>query len=288
MFSDFWAPDHKNTMPLKPVFVPEKLAGGNEPLLAWFYDGGQITAEGEADPNNPPHFRISRELMGRVIHTLRQEYISDDEHGRMSKEFKEYAKEALTPLETTLVDSAARLENNLKASMDQHEKFVKDTHDGLVEASEKFKDALTKQVRWMEQHIDKHEVMKESTEPLAISATKQFRRIILGDEMADGSFDLESSRRARESNGKLFWKWSLSAPTQKARKSKTGGLKSSENSTRRPSAWKRNVSSSRRRGTNTKILFPLMPPRVSREARNKSKREQKPLNWLKIMRNFAE
>jgi hypothetical protein len=198
MFSDFWAPDHKNTTPLKPIFVPEKLASGNEPLLARFYDGGQITDEGEADPPNPPYFRISRELMGRVIHTLRQDYISDDELGRMSEEFKGHVKEVLTPLETTLVDSAARLEEHLKTSMDQHEKFVKDTHDSLVEASQKFKDALTKQVRGMEQHIDKHEVMKESAEALAISTTKQFRRIILGEDTEDGSSSSEASKRARK------------------------------------------------------------------------------------------
>ncbi len=64
-----------------------------------FMMGGQITDEGEADPLNPPYFRISRELMGRVIHTLRQDYISDDELGRMSEEFKGHVKEVLTPLE---------------------------------------------------------------------------------------------------------------------------------------------------------------------------------------------
>jgi hypothetical protein len=196
-FSDFWAPDHKNTTPLKSSFVPEKLVAGNEPLLARFYDGGRVTTKGETDPINPPYFRISRELMGRVIHTLRREYISDDEHGRMSEEFKAHVKEVLTPLETTLVTPATRLEEHLKASMEQHEKVVKDTHDCLVEASEKFKDALTKQVREMEKHIDRH-VMKESTEALTVTARKQFRGIILGEGTNNGSFDLEASRKARK------------------------------------------------------------------------------------------
>jgi hypothetical protein len=66
---------------MKPVFTPEKVVGSNEPLLAPFYDVRRVTTKGETDPINPPHFRISRELMGRVIHTLRREYISDDEHG---------------------------------------------------------------------------------------------------------------------------------------------------------------------------------------------------------------
>ena len=82
--------------------------------------------------------------------------------------------------------------------MDQHEKFVKDAHDCLVEASGKFKDALTKQVRGMEQHIDKHEVMKESAEALAISTTKQFRRIILGVDTEDSGSSSEASKGARK------------------------------------------------------------------------------------------
>jgi hypothetical protein len=100
-FSDFWAPDHQNTTPIKPAFTPEKLVTGRVPLLARFYDVGRTTAGGEADPLNPPYFRISQELMGRVIHTLRHEYISDDENARMSAEFKEHMKGVLAPLETT-------------------------------------------------------------------------------------------------------------------------------------------------------------------------------------------
>jgi hypothetical protein len=161
-FSDFWAPDH------------------DVPLLARFYDGGQITTKGETDPINPPYFRISRELMGRVIHTLRREYISDDEHGRMSEEFKEHVEEVLAPLETTLADSAKRLEEQHVASMEQHEKLVKDAHDFLAEASEQFKTALTKQVRVMERHNSRHEILKESTAALANTARKRFRDISLG------------------------------------------------------------------------------------------------------------
>jgi hypothetical protein len=132
-FSDFWAPDYKYTTPLKPVFTtPEKLVSGKEPLLAKFYDVGRTTVGGEADPLNPPYFRISRELMGRVIHTLRQEYISDDENAKMSAEFKEHVKGVLAPLKTTLANSATRLEEHHGACMEQHEKLIKDVHDPLI------------------------------------------------------------------------------------------------------------------------------------------------------------
>ncbi len=200
-FSDFWAPDHKNTMPMKPAFAPEKLVAVNEPLLAQFYDGGRISTKGEADSINPPYFRISRELMGRVLHTFRREYISDDEHGRLSEDFKEHVKDVLAPLETTLADSAKRLEEQHVASMEQHEKLVKDTHDFLAEASEQFKTALTKQVRVMERHNARHEILKESTAALANSARMRFRDISIGAlrEHAPKDMDLKPRKVWAES-----------------------------------------------------------------------------------------
>jgi phosphoenolpyruvate synthase/pyruvate phosphate dikinase len=64
--------------------------------------------------------------------------------------------------------------------MDQHEKFVKDAHDCLVEASGKFKDALTKQVREMEKYIDWSEVQKEATAAAANSARMRLRDVSMG------------------------------------------------------------------------------------------------------------
>jgi hypothetical protein len=72
--------------------------------------------------------------------------------------------------------------------MERHEKVIKDSHDYLVEASEKFKDALTKKVREMEKHVDSHDIMKESIEALAVTARERFRGF---------HHDSEASRRAR-------------------------------------------------------------------------------------------
>jgi hypothetical protein len=98
----------------------------------------------------------------------------------MSEEFREHVKEVLAPLETTLVDSATRLEEHLKASMEQHEMVVKGSHDCIVEASEKYKDALTKQVREMEKYIDWYEVQKEATAAAANSARMRLRDVSMG------------------------------------------------------------------------------------------------------------
>jgi hypothetical protein len=45
-FSDFWAPDHKNTTPMKAAFTPDNLMTDRVPLLARFYDSGLTTADG--------------------------------------------------------------------------------------------------------------------------------------------------------------------------------------------------------------------------------------------------
>jgi hypothetical protein len=66
--------------------------------------------------------------------------------------FKEHVKDVLVPLETTLANFATRLEEHHMASMEQHERLVKDAHDHLAEALEKFKASLTKQMREMEKH----------------------------------------------------------------------------------------------------------------------------------------
>jgi hypothetical protein len=67
MFNDFWAPDHKNIMPVKAAYTPENLMTGKVALLAKFHDPGLTkTKDGEADPMNPPHFWISCELMWRI------------------------------------------------------------------------------------------------------------------------------------------------------------------------------------------------------------------------------
>jgi hypothetical protein len=176
-FSDFWAPDYKNTTPMKAAFTPENLMTNRVPLLARFYDPGLTTTDGEADSLNPPYFRISRELMGRVVHTLRNEYISDDDNGRISKEFEEHVKVVLAPLETTLQSTLTRLSEHHAASIEQHEKLVKDAHDHLAEASVKFKAAVERQVDLMVIHNDGHGSLKEGIQKLAIQARKEFRKI---------------------------------------------------------------------------------------------------------------
>ena len=73
-FSDNWAPGNKKTTPNRPnTFVPNCVARWDNPLWAPFYDDGKIIlgtdGSQEADPSHPPFFRVSAELLGRMLHT---------------------------------------------------------------------------------------------------------------------------------------------------------------------------------------------------------------------------
>jgi hypothetical protein len=77
-FSDYWAPDNRKITPNGPnKFVPNRLVSGSNPLWAPFYDRS-LTRQGtdgslEADPDHPPFFRASQELLGRMLHNNLEE-----------------------------------------------------------------------------------------------------------------------------------------------------------------------------------------------------------------------
>jgi hypothetical protein len=101
-FSDLWAPDYKHIMPLKVAFTPAHLVSGKNTLLTEFYDPGRTTSNGDKDPLNLPHYRVSRELMGRIVHTFKRQYISQDDDRKMSVELEEYLKGIMGLLETAM------------------------------------------------------------------------------------------------------------------------------------------------------------------------------------------
>jgi hypothetical protein len=157
--------------------------------------------------------------------------------------------------------------------MKQHEKLVKDAHDFLEEASEQFKSALTKQVRMMERHNDRHEVLKESTEELATTARKRFRDITLGE---DTSKDASTGR-------KNYAESLLAQADEEHKKTQAGWM---EERMRRSSAWRRNMRSSRRIGRNLLTRFPNTESGITEGAKNGLRRKLRSAGLRKKMRHF--
>jgi hypothetical protein len=88
-FSDYWASGNEKTSPNLPrTFEPNRMVKGNHPLWAPFYNPGRtrLGDDGtvESDPNHPPHFRVSRELLGRMLHTFKKGYVDEDEKRKTS------------------------------------------------------------------------------------------------------------------------------------------------------------------------------------------------------------
>jgi hypothetical protein len=65
---------------------PNRLVQGNNPQWAPFYDLGQSRrgSDGsmEADPDHSPFFRVSQELLGRMLHTMKKQYVDSDKKRR--------------------------------------------------------------------------------------------------------------------------------------------------------------------------------------------------------------
>jgi hypothetical protein len=89
-FSDFWAADHWKTTRNRPnTFEPIRLLKvNNNPLWGPFYDSGRTRqgADGspEPDPNHPPYFRVSAEMLGRSLHTFKKQYVDNDKKRKTS------------------------------------------------------------------------------------------------------------------------------------------------------------------------------------------------------------
>jgi hypothetical protein len=138
--------------------------------------------------------------MGRVIHTLRLEYVSDDENSRMSTEFKEHMDGVLDPLKATLASAVTRLDEHHASSIQQHDKLIKEAHDYLTEASEKFKSALGQQVHEMTMHTDRKEEMAERIKILATQARKEFRNVCFASSLEAGPVEASSLEIAGDLN----------------------------------------------------------------------------------------
>jgi hypothetical protein len=112
-FSDYWAPDNRKTTPNGPnTFVPNRLVNGSNPLWAPFYDRG-LTRRGtdgslEADPDHPPFFRVSQELLGRMLHKMKRQYVDSNEKRKIDKVLSDHI-DTLTAVVKGKVSGATHL-----------------------------------------------------------------------------------------------------------------------------------------------------------------------------------
>jgi hypothetical protein len=76
------------------------------------------------DDRDPPHFRVSAELFGRMLHTLGGEYISRDDNRKLSAELDKHLTENVSKVQGTLDDADKVIVDRHQLQIQQHEDMM--------------------------------------------------------------------------------------------------------------------------------------------------------------------
>jgi hypothetical protein len=191
-FSDYWAPDHSKTTPNLPnTFVPLRMLKGSSPLWRPFYNSGQVTRDSggapEPDPNHPPYFRVSAELLGRMLHTFKRQYVEDDLNRKTCDIFTSHIT-AKTELARARVSQAAQdIRDNRDSIIGEHNRMIEASHANLMEASKVFKETVDKHVAALQTTVQGGASIAQN---FAVEADKARRTIL--SARASPSLQLDS------------------------------------------------------------------------------------------------
>jgi hypothetical protein len=142
-WSDFWEVGYKKHKPwAKNTFVPKRLALGTNTMWTPFYHGGPDVP----DDRDPPYFRVSAELFGRMLHTLGREYISRDDNRKISAEFNKHLIENVPKVEDAMVEVGKIIMDRHQLQMKQHQDMMEKSRKALETASLAYTDEIAKQV----------------------------------------------------------------------------------------------------------------------------------------------
>ncbi len=149
-FSDYWAPDNGETAPNAPnTFVPNRLAIGNNPLWALYCVSGEtrLGADGsqEADPNHPPHIRVSQELFGRMLHTFKKIYVDSDERRKTDKRLSDHISTA-DHVKERVAEATSILKDKKDDLLRKHDEAMATSQQQMAEASRVYKETVDKHV----------------------------------------------------------------------------------------------------------------------------------------------
>jgi hypothetical protein len=112
-------------------------------MWAPFYHGGPDVQ----DDKDPPYFRVSAELFGRMLHTLGREYISRDDNRKISAELnKHLTPENVAKVEKAMVEAGKIITDRQQMQMKQHEDMMEQSRKALEIASIAYRDEIAKQM----------------------------------------------------------------------------------------------------------------------------------------------
>jgi hypothetical protein len=75
-------------------------------------------------PDNPPFFCVSAAILGRLIHTFKEEHISQDLHRHASDELTRYVDEVLQQSKDSLAQDAAAIRDRTQRHIDRQNRLI--------------------------------------------------------------------------------------------------------------------------------------------------------------------
>ncbi len=137
----------------------------NYPLWASFYDSGRtrLGDDGavESDPDHPPHFRVSRELLGRMLHTFKKGYVDEDEKRKTSVLLSDHIRRETVRLTENVSKAADRLQRRKDNLQKQHDEAMAASQQHILEASRAYKVAIDKHVEALEMSVQGTHVLAQ-------------------------------------------------------------------------------------------------------------------------------
>jgi hypothetical protein len=150
-WSDYWEAGYKKTKPWgKNTFVPQRLVLGTNSMWAPFYDPGPDVP----DDRNPPHFRVSAELFGRMLHTFKTEYISKDDKRNLSTVLDACLNENVALTNAALDDARKIITDRNQSHLQQHADMMAQSQQAIEAASLAYRAELAKQKEILEEHTE--------------------------------------------------------------------------------------------------------------------------------------
>ncbi len=123
---------------------------GSNPLWAPFYDSGEtrLDADGslEADPDHPPFFRFSQELLGRMLHTFKRKYVDSDEQRKTDEALSGRIEATVIRAKNAVSEAGDVIKERQRERMRKHEELMAASHEHMAEASRLYKEAVDKHV----------------------------------------------------------------------------------------------------------------------------------------------
>jgi hypothetical protein len=184
-FSDYWAPDHSKTNPNLPnTFVPVRMLQGSSLLWGPFYNSGQDMrgSDGapEPDPNHPPYFRVSAELLGRMLHTFKRQYVEDDLRRTTCDLLTSHIKAETEHAKARVSQAAQNIRDKRDSIIGEHDRMIEASQANLREASKVFKETVDKHVAALQTTVQSGASIAQNF----VEVTENARRTILASRVS--------------------------------------------------------------------------------------------------------